>query len=78
MQANGCAPPIPPSPAVKNHLPNVAVKGAVLFDQDSVFPKGKPDGVLHLPDIQGHASRTALSEVPEELQQAWSRLCPGQ
>ena len=63
--------------AVKNHLPNVAVKGAVLFDQDSVFPKGKPDGVLHLPDIQAKASQTTLSDVPEELQQAWSRLCPG-
>ncbi len=65
--------------AVKNQLPNVAVKGAVLFDQDSVFPKGKPDGVLHLPDIQARAAETtSLAEVPEELRQAWSRLCPGQ
>ena len=63
---------------VRNRLPNVAVKGAVLFDHDSVFPKGKPDGVLHLPDIQPKTALMPLSEVPEELQHAWSRLCPGQ
>lgn len=63
---------------VRSQLPNVAVKGAVLFDHDSVFPKGKPPGVLHVPDIDRKTARTAVSEVPEELQRAWSRLCPGQ
>jgi len=63
---------------VRSQLPNVAVKGAVLFDHDSVFPKGKPAGVLHVPDIDRKTARTAESEVPEELQRAWSRLCPGQ
>ncbi len=65
--------------AVRAQLPNVPVKGAVLFDHDSVFPKGKPEGVLHVPDIDPRTGgRTQLSDIPEELQQAWSRLCPGQ
>ncbi|MDH3714312.1 MAG: NERD domain-containing protein [Gammaproteobacteria bacterium] len=63
---------------VRNQLPSVPVKGAVLFDQDSVFPKGKPDGVLHLPDIDAETKHTPLSDVPDELQRAWSTLCPGQ
>lgn len=64
--------------AVRAQLPNVPVKGAVLFDQDSVFPKGKPEGVLHVPDIDPRSRRTQLSDVPEDLQRAWSQLCPGQ
>jgi hypothetical protein len=63
---------------VRNQLPNVAVKGAVLFDHDSVFPKGTPHGVLHLPDIDAKTGRTPLSDVPDELQRAWSSLCTGQ
>lgn len=64
--------------AVRTRLPDVPVKGVVLFDQDSVFPKGKPDGVLHVPDIDARsAGRTQLSDVPEELQRAWARLSPG-
>ncbi len=64
--------------AVRAQLPKVPVKGVVLFDQDSVFPKGKPDGVLHVPEIDAKTRRTDLAEVPEELQRAWAQLSPGQ
>jgi len=61
---------------VRGQLPDVPVEGVVLFDKDSSFPKGKPDGVLHVPDIDPRRPRPPLSQVPEALQQAWARLCP--
>ena len=37
--------------AVKSHLPAAAVSGIILFGRDSTFPKGKPDGVVHISEI---------------------------
>ena len=50
--------------AVKSHLPDTAVSGVILFGRDSTFPKGKPEGVVHISEITGHSAR---DRNPEQL-----------
>jgi len=60
--------------AVKTHMPDVAVDGIILFGRDSTFPKGKPDGVMHVSEIAKRPDPDANSAVSEPVQKAWERL----
>lgn len=60
--------------AIKGHLPGVNVKGVILFDRDSTFPKGKPDGVIHVSEIPRRKRGEARPTLPEDIVQAWGRL----
>ncbi len=63
---------------LRAQCPKVPIRGAVLFDKDSSFPKGKPKGVLHVVDIDPRRPRPKATEVPLSLQHAWRKLCPEQ
>ncbi len=60
--------------AVKSHLPDAAVNGIILFGRDSTFPKGKPDGVMHISEITKLPVPSRDTVVPERIRQAWDRL----
>ncbi|MDX1434986.1 MAG: nuclease-related domain-containing protein [Gammaproteobacteria bacterium] len=60
--------------AVKGHLPGIDVKGVIVFDRDSTFPKGKPDGVLHVSEIPKRKRGEAPPALSDEVRQAWSKL----
>lgn len=60
--------------AVKTHLPDVVVDGIILFGRDSTFPKGKPDGVMHVSEIAKLPAPGANTAVSEPVQKAWERL----
>lgn len=60
--------------AVKAHLPDVAVSGIILFGRDSTFPKGKPDGVLHISELTRRPKLAADTVIPETVRRAWDRL----
>lgn len=60
--------------AVKNHLPDAPVNGIILFGRDSTFPKGKPDGVMHISEITKLPAPNPDTVVPERVRQAWDRL----
>lgn len=60
--------------AVKNHLPDAPVSGIILFGKDSTFPKGKPDGVMHISEIAKLSAPGPETAVSAPLRQAWDRL----
>ena len=60
--------------AVKSHIPNAAVNGIILFGRDSSFPKGKPDGVMHISEIAKLPAPDPKTVVSEPVKQAWDRL----
>ena len=60
--------------AVKSHLPNIAVDGIILFGRDSTFPKGKPNGVMHVSEITKLTETGGEAVVSEPVKQAWERL----
>jgi len=60
--------------AVKSHLPDAAVSGIILFGRDSTFPKGKPDGVMHISEIAKLPVPTRDAPVSEPVRKAWDRL----
>lgn len=60
--------------AVKSHLPDTAINGIILFDRDSTFPKGKPDGVMHISEIAKLPRPGRDSVVSEQIRKAWNRL----
>lgn len=60
--------------AVKSHLPDAAVSGIILFGRDSTFPKGKPDGVIHISEITKLPTPGRDSVVSEPVRKAWARL----
>ena len=60
--------------AIKGHLPGVDVKGVILFDRDSTFPKGKPAGVMHVSEIPRKKRGEPPPALPDEIVQAWGRL----
>lgn len=60
--------------AVKGHLPGINVKGVILFDRDSTFPKGKPDGVIHVSEIPKRKRGEEPAALPDAIRQAWSKL----
>ena len=60
--------------AVKGHLPGVDVKGVILFDRDSTFPKGKPEGVIHVSEIPKKKRGEKPAALPDEIVAAWTKL----
>lgn len=60
--------------AVKSHLPDTEVSGIILFGRESTFPKGKPDGVLHISEIVKLPPPGPDVSISEPLRQAWKRL----
>ena len=60
--------------AVKSHLPDVAVNGIILFGRDSTFPKGKPDGVMHVSEIAKLPAPNREAAISEPIKKAWDRL----
>lgn len=60
--------------AVKSHLPDTDVSGIILFGQDSTFPKGKPEGVMHISEIAKLPAPGSGVSISEPLRQAWNRL----
>ena len=60
--------------AVKSHIPNTAVNGIILFGRDSTFPKGKPDGVMHISEITKLPTPNRDSVISEPVRAAWQRL----
>lgn len=60
--------------AVKSHVPDAAVNGIILFGRDSTFPKGKPDGVMHISEISKLPAPGRETVIPEPVKKAWDRL----
>lgn len=60
--------------AVKSHFPDATVSGIILFGQDSTFPKGKPDGVMHISEIAKLPAPSPEMRISDSLRQAWDRL----
>ena len=59
---------------IKSLIPNVPVKGYVVFDRDSFFPKGKPKIVLTLNEIKQNISVFREGVISNELLEAWDKL----
>ena len=60
--------------ALKSHVPDAAVSGLILFGRDSTFPKGKPDGVMHITEITKLPVPGHKTAVSEPVKRAWDRL----
>jgi hypothetical protein len=60
--------------AVKYHVPEVEVRGLVLFGENSAFPKGKPDGVMVPQEITTDAASWEQALIPARVQAAWDKL----
>lgn len=59
---------------IKSMVPGVPVKGYVVFDRDSFFPKGKPKTVLTLNEIKQNISIFREGTISNELKEAWKKL----
>jgi len=59
---------------IKSLIPGVPVKGYVVFDRDSFFPKGKPKIVLTLNEIKQNISIFREGTISDELKEAWEKL----
>ena len=59
---------------IKTIIPGVPVKGYVVFDRDSFFPKGKPKIVLTLNEIKQNISVFREGTISDELRAAWAKL----
>ena len=59
---------------IKSLIPNIPVKGYVVFDRDSFFPKGKPKIVLTLNEIKQNISVFREGVISSELLEAWEKL----
>lgn len=60
--------------AVKSHVPQALVDGIILFGRDTTFPKGKPDGVMHISEIAKLPTPSQDSAISEPVRKAWERL----
>ena len=60
--------------AVKSHVPDAAVNGIALFGRESTFPKGKPDGVMHISEIAKLPAPSRETEISGPVKKAWDRL----
>lgn len=59
---------------IKSLIPGVPVKGYVVFDRNSFFPKGKPKTVLTLNEIKQNISIFREGTISDELKVAWEKL----
>jgi len=60
---------------IKSLIPNAPVKGYVVFDQDSHFPKGKPNKALTLKEVKQNISVLKEGKITPELKEFWDKLC---
>jgi hypothetical protein len=60
--------------AVRSHVPDAPVSGIILFGRDSTFPKGKPDGVMHISEIAKFPVPARDTAIAEPVKKAWKRL----
>ena len=60
---------------IKSLIPNAPVKGYVVFDQDSYFPKGKPSKALTLKEVKQNTTVLKEGEITPELKDFWDKLC---
>jgi hypothetical protein len=60
--------------ALKAQVPDAAVSGIILFGRDSTFPKGKPDGVMHISEIAKFPAPAQDTPVSPPVKKAWDRL----
>ena len=60
---------------IKSLIPNAPVKGYVVFDQDSYFPKGKPNKALTLKEVKQNISVLKEGAISPELKEFWDKLC---
>ncbi len=60
--------------ALKSHVPDTAVSGIILFGRDSTFPKGKPEGVMHITEITKLSMPDKDTPISEPVRRAWDRL----
>jgi hypothetical protein len=60
--------------AVRMIVPKAPVRGLHLFTDSAVFPKDKPSNVLQVKDLPVGTRRPRLTDIPEELQMAWTQL----
>lgn len=61
---------------IKTLAPGINVKGYVVFDYDSHFPKGRPKNVTTIGEIKQSIKALQEKEVSEELLAAWNKLTP--
>ncbi|MDH5407583.1 MAG: NERD domain-containing protein [Gammaproteobacteria bacterium] len=59
---------------IKSFIPGAPVKGYVVFDYDSVFPKGKPAKVTTINEIKQNIQLFSEGEISEELNEYWNKL----
>ncbi len=59
---------------IKSLIPGIPVKGYVVFDRDSFFPKGKPKTVLTLNEIKQNICVFKEGVISDELKIAWDKL----
>lgn len=59
---------------IKTLAPGVSVKGYVVFDYDSHFPKGRPKNITTIGEIKQNLKLFKQGEVSEELLEQWNKL----
>ena len=60
--------------AITNLVQDVNVEGKVIFTRDSEFPKGKPDSVVLISEMEKSLRNYTAEDIPPLLQTAWKRL----
>ena len=60
--------------AINNLVEDVNIEGKVIFTRDSEFPKGKPDSVMLISEMERSLKSYTAEEIPPLLQTAWKRL----
>jgi hypothetical protein len=58
---------------LRYHQPKVTTSGRILFMGDCSFPKGQPDSVMTLPDLEKERSDVKEAVLPV-VEQAWKEL----
>lgn len=61
---------------IKTLAPGVNVKGFVVFDYDSHFPKGRPKNVTTIAEIKQSIKALQKDEISPELLAQWNKLTP--
>lgn len=60
--------------AINSLVKDVNVEGKVIFTRGSEFPKGKPDSVVLISELEKSLKSYSAEEIPPALQTAWKRL----
>ena len=60
--------------AINNLVKDVNVEGKVIFTKESEFPKGRPECVILVNEMEQNLKSYSAEEIPSLLQTAWKRL----